>query len=85
MHRKHQQCAAGIQRSFDEFTFGVKFGQNFSRQTCYEIIDLIIVGTVAAPNAVALNIVEAKTLGTRDQRMQQTLGLADIFSCLQIM
>ena len=54
------------------------------RQIYDEVVDFIVVCAIATPNAVALHIVEAETLGSRDERMQQTFGLADILSSLQI-
>jgi hypothetical protein len=54
------------------------------RQIYDEIVDLIVIGTIATPNAVALNIVEAEALGTRNERMQQAFSLADVLSSLQI-
>jgi hypothetical protein len=33
---------------------------------------------------MTFSVVKAKTLGARHQRMQQTLGLANVLSCLQV-
>ena len=84
MHRQNQQRTSGIQGALDHFYISVQSGNHFVRQIRYEVVNLLIVGTIATPHAGALHIVKAKTLGTRHQRMQQVFRLADVFSCLQI-
>jgi hypothetical protein len=48
------------------------------------VVDLVIVCTVATPNAFPAGIVEAETLGARHERMQQAFRLADVFPRLQV-
>jgi len=49
-----------------------------------EVVYLVIVGTIRAPDTLPFRIVETEALGARHERVQKTLGLANILSCLQV-
>ena len=49
-----------------------------------EIVDLIVVCTIAAPDTTFANIVKTETLRPGHQGLQQPLGRADVFSCDQV-
>jgi hypothetical protein len=50
-----------------------------------EVVDLVVVGAVTAPDTVSVEVVKAEALRARYQRLQQVCRFADIVACLELM
>jgi hypothetical protein len=60
------------------------FGNDFLGKIRYKIIDFVVICTIGTPDAAAVIVVEAEALCTRYERVQETLGLANILPGLQV-
>ena len=83
LDREQQQCPSGFQRTANVIIFA-GLGNDFVGQVGDEIVDLVIIGAIRTPDTLTLGIVKTETLCARHKRMQQTFGLANVFSCLQV-
>ena len=81
---EYQQGTARRQRAPDVARILCRFLDNFAWKVGDEVVYLVIFSTIRAPDTLPICIIKTKALGAWHERMQKTLGLANILSCLQV-